>query len=324
VAALTCPDWLLFHTFRDQNLEVYKLSLTGDKALQNISQSTSTDSRPNRSLDSSKIVFQSNRSGTVQLYVVDANGQNLKQLTTIGNNVNAMFNPKATHVVYQSDRNGNWDLFLLDLASGTEKQLTTDSNNDINPYWSPDGLWVTYQSDRTGNDNVLVLNVNTGEEFSVTRGTADSSFPNWSPNGKQLSFLTDAGNALFNLTVSAIDGSGLVTITTGPMDTGNTAWSPEGNRIAYQAMNGDKLDVFTYDLRNSKQYQVTNGEGVNSGPSWDCGGQNVAFTSTRTGSPNVLMSVWTGGEANFLTNDNFTNKWVLWSPTEDNLSSRAH
>jgi TolB protein len=305
-------------------LEVYRLSLSGSGGMTNISNSTSTDSRPNRSRDSKWIVFQSNRSGTVQLYLVDADGQNLKQLTTTGNNTNAMFSPDARSVVYQSDRNGNWDIFVLNIATGEEKQLTTDAHSDVNPYFSPSGEWITYQSDRTGNDNVLVLNVATGEEFSVTRSATNVIFPSWSPNGKQLSYLTDVGNALYNLTVSAIDGSDAKTITQGSMDTGNTAWSPEGNRIAYQAQNNNKLDVYTYDLKNDKQYQVTAGEGVNSGPSWDCGGQHVAFTSTRTGSPNLLMAVWTGGEAEFLTNDALTNKWVLWSPTEDNLSSRAH
>jgi Tol biopolymer transport system component len=317
---------MLFHSFKDQNLEIYKLE---GGALTDISNDAGTDSRPSRSLDSLKIVFQSNRSGTVQLYLVDANGQNLKQLTTTGNNINAMFGPDNKQVVYQSDRNGNWDIYVLDITSMKETQLTTDPHNDINPYWAPSAdaggqYWITFESDRSGNSNVLVLNVNSGDEFSVTRSTVNTVFPTWSPNGKQLGFLAEVGGVVYNLLVSNVDGSSLTTITNGVMDTGNPAWSPDGNKLAYQANVNGKLDVYTYDLTANKQYQVTQGEGVNSGPSWDCGGTMVAFTSTRTGTPNLFDAIWTGGSpAETLTTGTATNKWVQWAPTKD-TSSRAH
>ena len=99
---------------------------------------------------------------------------------------------------------------------------------------------------------------------------------------------------------------------------GDSSWSPEGNRIAYQIDNGDgTTDVFTYDLTNSKQYKLSTFKGPNSAPTWDCGGANISFTSTSSGTPNLYSVPWTGGTISPITNDTDTNKWSEWSPEKE-------
>ena len=109
-------------------------------------------------------------------------------------------------------------------------------------------------------------------------------------------------------------------ISTGDANAGNHSWSPVGDRIAYQSWQDDNLDVHTFDLETDEYYQLTDYEGVDSSPSWDCGGTMVSFTSLRDGNPNVLQVFWQGGDQSNLTIDPSTDKWSEWSPSKENGS----
>ena len=101
---------------------------------------------------------------------------------------------------------------------------------------------------------------------------------------------------------------------------GNVSWSPDGNRLAYQVSTGANTDVFTYDLAANKEYKLTTFEGADSGPSWDCGGANVSFTSTSNGNPDIYSVPWNGGTITYITNDPGTDKWSQWSPSKEAAS----
>lgn len=311
---------MVFHTFRTGNLEIFRLDGSEDGSganLINLSNSNATDSRPSRFPNDSQIVFQSDRDGNVELYLGDVEGKTQTRLTnTQSNNINAMAGPDNQSVIYQSDRNGNWDIYIVDVNSGAERQLTDSAWDDVNPFWSPDADWITFQSNRTGSWNVYLLNVSTGTEYTVTEFVGeDAIFPAWSPNGTQLSFLSNL-NGAWDLFVSNVDGSGLEQITTDG-GAGNATWSPEGYRIAYQVDNGESLDVYTYDLVNGVQYQLTDFAGPDSAPTWDCGGGNVSYTSLLAGNPDILSVPWQGGEISVITNNPSTDKWSEWSPSKE-------
>ncbi len=318
----SCPNWIVFHSFRTGPLNVYRLDGVEGAAnaqLINLSKGPGIDSRPSRSPDDSFVVFQSDRNGNIELYMADNMGANQTRLTNSkSNNINAMVGPDNDTVIFQSDRNGNWDIFSLNIKTGTEHQLTSDSQDDINPFWSPDANWIVFQSNRSGTWNVYLLDLSTGNEYQVSNRPYDVIFPTWSPNGKQLAFFADWGGR-WDLYVSNIDGGNVKRLTsTG--NAGNVSWSPEGNRLAYQVGTDNNTDVFTYDLTNNKQYQLTTFAGADSGPSWDCGGSNVSFTSMSAGNPDIYSVPWNGGTISYITNDPATDKWSEWSPSKEDAS----
>jgi WD40 repeat protein len=65
---------------REKEKDIYRVSLDGDRV--NVSNDPALDKRPRYSPDGRHILFTSTRAGTSQLYVMDASGNNLKQLTT--------------------------------------------------------------------------------------------------------------------------------------------------------------------------------------------------------------------------------------------------
>ncbi|HOG80335.1 MAG TPA: DPP IV N-terminal domain-containing protein, partial [Anaerolineaceae bacterium] len=323
-APATCPQWIIFHTFRDQNLEVYRLDgVEGQPGykLFNLSRSNAVDSRPSRSPNDAWVVFESNRDGNVELYYTDSGGNAQVRLTnTRSNNINAMFGRDSNTIAFQSDRTGNWDIFQTDRTTKVEKQLTINPADDENPYWSPNLEWVAFQSNRNGNWDIYLLNVPTGNEFQLTNSPADEIYPAWSPNAKQIAFLTLNPNGIYDLYVVDIDGQNLRKISAASGDSGNHSWSPEGYRIAYQSERDGNLDIYTYDLRTDKEYRLTDYKGADSGPTWDCGGTNIAYTSTRDETTNIFQVYWQGGGSSNLTIHPATDKWSQWSPSKESAS----
>jgi Tol biopolymer transport system component/P pilus assembly chaperone PapD len=315
-----CIQCLIFHTFRDENLEIYRLDgIEGQPGfkLYNLSKNEAVDSRPSRAPNDSEVVFQSNRDGNVELYTTDllGSGQAARLTKTQSNNTTPMFGPDARTIVYQSDRNGNLDLFTIDKNTGKERQITSDPSDDTNPFYSPDLKWLTFQSNRNNNWDVFILNTETGNEYQLTSTPANETFPAWSPNGKQIAFISEE-NGNTDLYIIDTNGNNLKRITTDGK-TVNAVWSPEGNRIAYQSERNGNLDVYSYDLKDNKEYRVSDYDGPDSGPTWDCGGTNLAFTSIRDGNPNVFQAFWKGGPAGNMTIDPATDKWSQWRPSND-------
>ncbi|MBL8100087.1 MAG: PD40 domain-containing protein, partial [Anaerolineales bacterium] len=103
-----CIECLVFHTFRDDNLEVYRLDgIEGQEGfkLYNLSKDGAVDSRPSRSPNDSWVVFQSNRNGNVELYYTDlaGSGEAIRLTNSQLNNTNPMYGPDSQTVVFQSD-----------------------------------------------------------------------------------------------------------------------------------------------------------------------------------------------------------------------------
>jgi len=318
-----CPQFIIFHTFRDENLEIYRLDgVEGgtDFELINLTNSDAVDCRPSRSPDDAWLVYQSDRNDNVELYYTDLGGTAQFRLTmSNSNNINPMFGPDNETVAFQSDRNGSWDIFTTDIDTHAERQLTSGTFDEVNPFYSPDLRWLAFQSNRNANWDLYILDTQTGNEYSLVATGADEIYPAWSPNGQQIAFLRD-DDGVWNLYVIDFSGENLIQITNGDGDTTNATWSPEGNRIAYQSERSGNLDIYSYEMSTGSEYRLTDYAGADSGPTWDCGGANIAFTSTRDGNPNILQVAWQGGAQSNLTIDPATDKWSQWSPSKEPAS----
>ena len=55
-------------------------------------------------------------------------------------------------------------------------------------------------------------------------------------------------------------------------------------------------------------------------PTWDCGGTNIAYTSTRDETTNIFQVYWQGGGSSNLTIHPATDKWSQWSPSKESAS----
>ncbi len=114
--------------------------------------SENNDSRPAWSPDGSRIAFDAGDpkwKGNVDVYVMDADGKNVKQLTDhpkIDSQPN--WSPDEKWIAYMSEESGNRDIWIM-RSDGTHKtQVTSDPGMDVWPRWSHDGRRLAYGSQR--------------------------------------------------------------------------------------------------------------------------------------------------------------------------------
>ena len=60
------------------------------------------------------ILFESNRDGNWEIYLMDKNGKNVQRLTTTtAENRRPSWHPNGRKVLFESNRNGKFELFTL-------------------------------------------------------------------------------------------------------------------------------------------------------------------------------------------------------------------
>ena len=92
-----------------------------------------------------EIVFQSNRNGAYDLYLMDADGGNVRQITdTEDIEVEASWSPDGSTLIYSANPNDQMDLYILDMNSGAVMQITDTPLDELYADWSPDGSQIAY------------------------------------------------------------------------------------------------------------------------------------------------------------------------------------
>jgi Tol biopolymer transport system component len=133
--------------------------------------STRVDGEPRFSPDGRRVAFTSNRSGSFELWVCDADGKNPAQLTAFGGpNVRApSWSPDGRFIAFDLRGAGSSDVYVVGADGGNPRRLTMDPSGDSTPSWSNDGRWIYFASDRTGESEVWKMPAAGGAAVQLTR-----------------------------------------------------------------------------------------------------------------------------------------------------------
>jgi len=142
------PAWspdgkkLAFCRDEDGNGEIIVMDADGSNPT-NLTNHKSFNGDPAWSRDGKHIAFASNRNGDgFQLYVMDADGQNVQQLSESKNPFGYVYpawSPDGKAIGYTDFGKGSLELFAREFATGKRAQLTTLGSLNTHICWSADG-----------------------------------------------------------------------------------------------------------------------------------------------------------------------------------------
>ena len=135
------------------------------------------------------IIYSSNKTGNVNLWVIPASGGDAIQLTRgSGYDVRAGFSSDGKRFLYAETREGLGQIFIGNLKSGKFKQLTYDDRIRLFPTISHDGKQIAFIAQELNDvsliSNVYVMDIDGSNVHRITDDNTYKTFPSWSYDDK--------------------------------------------------------------------------------------------------------------------------------------------
>ncbi|MCS6852272.1 MAG: biopolymer transporter Tol [Gemmataceae bacterium] len=181
----------------DPFMDIFEANPDGTE-LKQLTTSKGYDAEGSYSPDGKHIVFSSDRSGpgNLELYIMEADGQNVRQLTRAPGCYNGgpFFSPDGTKVIFRSDRKkkDHLQLYVINVDGSGERALTDDLGwVHWAPYWYKDSKHIIYTAaDHTAagrpNYDLYWMNIETGQKVRLTYAPGADVLPVFSPDYRQV------------------------------------------------------------------------------------------------------------------------------------------
>jgi Tol biopolymer transport system component/tRNA A-37 threonylcarbamoyl transferase component Bud32 len=151
-----------------------------------LTSSTAANMRPKYSPDGKRIAFESDRGGTLEIWVCDSDGSNPVQLTSLGAGT-PRWSPDGKWIAFDSRTEGHGNIYVIPSEGGAPHRLTNEPAENNVPSWSRDGKWIYFSSDRAGAWQIWKIPPQGGTQVQVTQEGGFDAFE--SPDGKSLYIL---------------------------------------------------------------------------------------------------------------------------------------
>lgn len=238
-----------------------------------------------------EIVFQSNRDGDYEIYIMHINGDQQRPLTD--NRADDQYprvSPDGRRITFESNRDGNPEIYVMNRDGSDQTRLTFDSANDRLPTWSPDSQQITFQSGRSGVSDLYIINADGSDLRQVANTPAREGHTSWSVNDK---LVFNASQELYwQIYVSNLDGSGRQQLTHTRIDEWSPEWSPDGSQILFMSEQGSSTNagIYVMNADGSDARLLYNSAQEEWGPVWSGDGSKILFTVDQPdGSADIFM-----------------------------------
>lgn len=222
---------------------------------------------------SGQIAFTSDRTGMPQIYVMNTDGTDTKQISNMPDGAcQPDWSPNGLHIVFISpcpSRQNNHpgaNLYVINVDGNGLVKLPPTDDGGFDPAWSPDGDRIAFASLQEGLAQISVIELNGYVVTPLTDTSTDvrvpdwSRQPAWSPDGKQIVYTGHSRltNALQIWVMSDIGQDKSLLIHRGAANWDfQPSWSKDGKTILFSETSGPLalgwLMVFDYENRQTTE-----------------------------------------------------------------------
>jgi len=269
-------------------------------------------------VSSTEIAFVSNRTGTPEIFLMDATGGNVRPVTTTGSiNQFPSWHPDGDEIVYTSYRDdGRPHIFVLARVgrSGRILRRLDPTQSHYRAVFSPNGDTLAFVATSEVGSEIFTAPRSGRSPRQLTSNRSIDISPSWSPDGDRLAFVSDRSGSP-QVYVMKSNGTDVRRITFNGSYNSSPAWSPDGRWIAYEArVGGGQFDIWLVDPDGSANLPLVTHPRSDEGPSWSPDGRKIVFTSARRGSHDLYMVDVSGENLRRVTSGAGDDKSPSWGP----------
>ena len=261
-----------------------------------------------------RIVFALRKGVSKELYLVDYDGSNLRQLTDTGSlNLFPKWAPDGKEIIFTTFRYGNPDLYSIVPDQGNWKAVSYKQGLNTTGAYSTDGTKIAVTLSLERYPNIYLLERSGKMVRQVTFGKSISTSPCFSPNGRELVFVSDRPG-FPQLYIMSLDGGNMRRLPArGNCD--SPSWSPRGDKIAFTMRQGyGNYDLYIYDISQMSITRLTRDDGKNENPSWSPDGRFIVFGSNRSGKNELYIMAADGSGQRSLGSIAGESSMPNWGP----------
>jgi TolB protein len=194
------PAWspdgtrMAYVSFQNKKPILFVQNLSASKQPAPVANYRGSNSAPAWSPDSKQLAAVLTRDGTSQIYLMNADGGNLRRVTnSIAIDTEPFFTPDGQSIYFTSDRGGSPQIYRMAASGGEPTRITFDGDYNVSPRVSPDGKTLAYISRINGRFQLMAMDLETRQVQALTDGQRDES-PTFAPNGRIILYASDVDN----------------------------------------------------------------------------------------------------------------------------------
>lgn len=233
-----------------------------------------------KGIASTRILMVGARGGRRDLYLCDADGHNVVNVTQRGAVCTSpAWTPDAKSLIFTWFVKGNPDVYTVDLSNRGVRRVAGFPGLNAGADVSPDGKRVVLTLSKDGNPELYVMAIGGGRPVRITRTPhAAEASPAWSPRGDQIVFVADQSGSPQLYVISA-NGGAVKRLAMRGSENVNPDWGPDG-RIVFSSRRAGRYQVCVYNPADGSTQAVSADDADYEDPSWAPDSRHIVCTRT--------------------------------------------